>query len=196
MYTIEFQKRGLPHAHILLFLHSTDKPKTTSDVDSIITAEIPNKEVDPLAYQSVSQFMMHGPCGAANPQNSCMVKGQCSKHYLKENCSETTFDDNGSPVCRRRENDRYVTTMGMKFDNRWVIPHNTDLTVKYQAHINAEICNRTRSIKYLFKYINKGYDRATVVIEENTEDGGRTVREVDEIKTNLDCRYISASESC
>ncbi|CAL0321406.1 unnamed protein product [Lupinus luteus] len=47
MYTIEFQKRGLPHAHILLFLHPSSKYPTAENIDKIITAEIPNPVEDP-----------------------------------------------------------------------------------------------------------------------------------------------------
>ncbi|GJY82215.1 putative PIF1 DNA helicase/replication protein A1-like protein [Tanacetum coccineum] len=42
------------------------------------------------------------------------------------------------------------------------------------------------SIKYLFKYINKGPDRVSATV-----DG----EEVDEIKDYLNCRYVSASEA-
>ena len=85
-------------------------------------------------------------------------------------------------------------------DNRYVVPYNVDLLVKYQSHLNVEWCNRSRSIKYLFKYINKGSDRATVVVEENLPNIGSDRQEtnivVDETKAYLDCRYISASETC
>ena len=73
VYTIEFQKRGLLHAHILLFLDPKDKCPSLADIDSIITAEIPDPHEDPIAYEDVKQFMMHGPCGYANPRSPCMV---------------------------------------------------------------------------------------------------------------------------
>eukprot|EP00658_Telonema_sp_P-2_P018033 TRINITY_DN17051_c0_g1_i2.p2 TRINITY_DN17051_c0_g1~~TRINITY_DN17051_c0_g1_i2.p2 ORF type:complete len:285 (-),score=49.91 TRINITY_DN17051_c0_g1_i2:326-1180(-) len=38
---IEFQKRGLPHAHILLILHQNDRLRTSDDIDACITAELP-----------------------------------------------------------------------------------------------------------------------------------------------------------
>ncbi|KAM3376007.1 hypothetical protein P3S68_014721 [Capsicum galapagoense] len=46
IYIIEFQKRGLPHAHIFLFLHEHNKYPTAVDIDKIITAEIPDKVAD------------------------------------------------------------------------------------------------------------------------------------------------------
>nr|XP_028952599.1 uncharacterized protein LOC103405083 [Malus domestica] len=46
--TIEFQKRRLPHAHILIWLKKPYKCYSADDIDSIISAEIPNKNSDPL----------------------------------------------------------------------------------------------------------------------------------------------------
>ena len=47
VYTVEFQKRGLPYAHILLFLEDDDKIRTTAHIDRFISAEIPDKNEDP-----------------------------------------------------------------------------------------------------------------------------------------------------
>ena len=40
-YVIEFQKRGFPHARILLVLHSDDKPRTSVGPDARVCAELP-----------------------------------------------------------------------------------------------------------------------------------------------------------
>ncbi|KAL8120812.1 hypothetical protein AgCh_017845 [Apium graveolens] len=74
VYTVEFQKWGLPHAHIVLWLRDGDKLITPEDIDAVICAELPDKDVDPVAYKDVSQFMMHGPCGEANPKCSWLLR--------------------------------------------------------------------------------------------------------------------------
>ncbi|XP_021765519.1 uncharacterized protein LOC110730050 [Chenopodium quinoa] len=193
-YVIEFQKRGLPHAHILITLAPEDKPKCPEDIDVIISAEIPDKDRDPLAFETVTKNMLHGPCGP------CLIDGKCSKHFPKKFCAETTFDDNGFVQYRRRQNREPIIVNGREVDNRWVVPYNRDLCVKYNAHINAERVATRSVVKYLYKYVTKGQDRATIVIENNsTTRRGQEVQQgnrVDEIKQYLDCRYVSAIEAC
>jgi hypothetical protein len=77
-----------------------------------------------------------------------------------------------------------------------VVPHNVYLSTKYDVHINVEVCNNIRVVKYLFKYVCKGHDRATVEIsrQSNNATEGNVV-ETDEIKKYLDCRYVSALEA-
>ncbi|GJW38058.1 DNA helicase PIF1, ATP-dependent [Tanacetum coccineum] len=47
VYTIEFQKRGLLHCHILLWIETENKITTTGKIDEYISIEIPNKDEDP-----------------------------------------------------------------------------------------------------------------------------------------------------
>jgi hypothetical protein len=63
IWVIEFQKRGLPHAHILLILDEVSKLRTAKDYDSMVSAEIPNSIRYPEAYETVISCMVHGPCG-------------------------------------------------------------------------------------------------------------------------------------
>ena len=83
MHVIEFQKRGLPHAHILIWLHPNDRPKNVDHIDSLVSAEIPDKHSDPVGYAAVNNYMIHGPCGTDFTYSPCMVKGKCMRHFPK-----------------------------------------------------------------------------------------------------------------
>ena len=48
VYIIEFQKRDLSHAHILLIMNQDDKIKDMKDIDNIIYTEIPDRNIDPV----------------------------------------------------------------------------------------------------------------------------------------------------
>ena len=186
VYVIEFQKRGLPHAHILIFLHPDHKVHDPGGVDSLVSAQIPDPETSPLLYKTVTSVMMHGPCGPGYPNAPCMVDGKCSKHYPKEFCPETTFVENGYPQYARPNNGRtFTNAKKFAFDNRWVVPYNPYLSAKYDCHINFEICSSLKVVKYIHKYIYKGFDQATVQIGE-----------IDEIKQYIDARYIGPVEAC
>ncbi|XP_022032029.1 uncharacterized protein LOC110933099 [Helianthus annuus] len=193
IYTIEFQKRGLPHAHLCLFMEPEAKLPTVDQVDPFICAEIPNRDDDPELYTLVKDFMIHGPCGNANMNCPCMVDKQCSKGFPKRFQDTTTIDANGFPLYRRRDDGATVVKNRIELDNRSVVPYNKKLLKKYQAHINVEWCNQAGSIKYLFKYINKGPDRATVAVLHS--DNHNEQHEKDEIKEYYDCRHISACEA-
>ncbi|OMP11284.1 DNA helicase PIF1, ATP-dependent [Corchorus olitorius] len=127
VYTVEFQKRGLPHVHILLWL-DMDHSMTESEVDAIVSAELPNKEKDPIGFAAVSTFMMHSPCGHANRSAKCMKDGRCKKFFPKQFRNSTTFDEDGFPHYRRRQTSDYAVVDRIEVDNRFVVPHNVDLS--------------------------------------------------------------------
>ncbi|GKD42153.1 DNA helicase PIF1, ATP-dependent [Tanacetum coccineum] len=122
VYVIEFQKRGLPHAHILLWLEEEWK--------------------------------------------RCL---HCGGQMFKKN-SQNLFIQKPT----------------------WM---------KKGTQFTAEGIQRFRSkaIKYLFKYLNKGPDRATFVIQENIQKPAHgepeKVAAVDEIKNYLNCRYLAPCEA-
>jgi hypothetical protein len=80
-----------------------------------------------------------------------------------------------------------------EMDNRWVVPYNPYLLQYFNYHINVEACGSIKVVKYLFKYIYKGHDRAcitvgTAIIDDN--NGG-----VDEIKQYRDARWGTPPEA-
>lgn len=171
----------------MLFLQGGSKLPKIEDIDRVICAEIPDKSSNPVLYDIVSNVMVHGPCGLANPSAPCMVKGKCTKKFPKAISAATYIKKDGFPVYRRRNDGNRITKNGIPLDNRFIIPYNPHLLLKYEAHINVEWCNQSRAIKYLFKYMNKGNDRVTAELlrESSNNESGNSVNE---IKRYLDCR--------
>ena len=112
MHVVEFQKRGLPHAHILIILADADRALTAELVDSIVVAELPPSPddiEDPSKAEEVKRLrdivltnMVHGPCGAANPNSPCMENGRCTKK-LPQRIPKTN-------ICRYRQQLCYLST--------------------------------------------------------------------------------------
>src|SRR4051812_31341436 len=111
--------------------------------------------------------MMHGPCGLARPKCPCMKNSRSSKFFPKKFNETTIVDHDGYLVYKRSSQTFTVIKNGITLDNRSVVPYNTRLLLKYDAHINMEWCNQSTSIKYLFKYIHKGYDRITASVSRS-----------------------------
>ena len=143
VYTIEFQKRGFPHAHILLFLDPKDKCPSPIDIDIIIMAEIPDLDDDLVANEAVKQFIMHGPCGSTKLKSPCMVNGKCTKHFPKRFYEETIIDEEGFPIYTRINDGKTIEKNGILLNNLYVVPYNVDILVKYQSHLSVEWCNRS-----------------------------------------------------
>jgi len=151
--------------------------------------------------------MLHGPCGEANTRCQCMKDGKCSKKYPKPFRSETSFDPDGYPLYRRRNGGIVAWKNNVQLDNRWVVPHNLDVLKKYQAHINVEACDKTYLIKYLFKYVNKGFDCAKVLFKKRGDPSQQPTAQsaaatqptnedgVDEITEYIRSRYLSCCEA-
>jgi hypothetical protein len=192
MLTFEWQKRGLPHVHILLWLRNKIHANM---IDSLISAELPNPQEDPGLFEIVKSQMMHGPCGRANPNSPCMQNGQCTKNYPKKFLQNTQTDQDGYPLYRRRSPQdggiSFVVKRGntqIEVDNTWVVPYNKLLSKAFNAHINVEFCNSVKAIKYVTKYINKGSDQAVFALHQS-------VNSRDEVSKFQNGRYISSNEA-
>lgn len=183
IYTIEFQKRGLPHMHALIILADGWKINSVEEIDSCISAQWPDPVSQPLLFETVKRCMVHGPCGAANPQAPCMENGRCSKRFPKPFSDFTIIDEFGFPQYKRPNDGRIFYVGRHQVDNRWIVSYCPSLSAEFNCHINCESVASSGSLKYLFKYLQKGGDIASVEVGP------------DEIKQYTNGRYISASEA-
>jgi hypothetical protein len=168
VYVVEFQKRGLPYAHWLLIMQRKFKITCPEQYDMIISAELPNKKEYPELYKMVTKHMMHGPCGALNPSCPCTKDCTSCKNYSpRPFCDSTSQGKDSYPRYRQGNDGCKEMVRGHMLDNQWVVPYNPYLIRTFNWHINVEACNNIKSVKYLFKYIYKGHDRASVAVREN-----------------------------
>ncbi|XP_074363217.1 uncharacterized protein LOC141703666 [Apium graveolens] len=194
-----FGKSGLPHVHMLIWLSPESRPNSIEKVDQLVSAEIPDKNSDPIAYEAVKNYMMHGPCGKDLYTSPCMVKENAcviSQRGLMviPILTIVVFLFIGGVTLVE------INKKGINLDNQYVVPYNRDLLLRFQCHINLEICNSSRSLKYLFKYCLKGHDTATMLLKKKSNKSGseqtaRSVKNLDEVKNFLDGRYVCASEA-
>lgn len=194
IHVIEFQKRGLPHAHIC-FRVEGGGPVHNSDIDKFVRADIPEViEGDGRLRTAVLNHMIHGPCGPSHRTDlPCWDndKMKCSKYFPKRESDVTFCDDKGFIHFRRNSKN----TANIKYRNNevqvndtWVVPYNASLLLKFDAHINLEVSTQRTVVKYLFKYITKGPDesRVTVVPDQHKDN---------EIEQYVTKRYIGSSDA-
>jgi hypothetical protein len=130
VYTVEFQKWGLPHMHLLLFLHQDDKIREPKTADDVVSAQIPDPVTQPLFYETVTKNMEHVVLDTQKP--SVWWIRLARSITLRSFKSRPSFQTTGilcmpdqtmvAPLKTRRHNPH---------DNRDIIPYNPYLVAKY-----------------------------------------------------------------
>ena len=183
IYRIEWQARGLPHAHMLFILK--DKILSARHIDAVVTAEVPNPSSDPVLHELVTKHMLHPQCDI-DDSLGCRRDNKnevcpCVRYYPKDMSQDTVVFPDGYPRYRRRGRWTTKRRCGTVVTDNWVVPYNAYLLRRYGCHLNCEICAHFRSFRYIYKYTYKAPDHTAVAI--------------DEIEAHLSGRLLSVSEA-
>jgi hypothetical protein len=183
VFRIEWQARGLPHAHMLIILE--DKILSERQVDAVISAEMPDAATDADLQDLVATHMLHPRCDL-NTECSCRRDDQgvmcpCVRHFPKQMSRETIIVQDGYPMYRRRGRFQATLRNGIVVGDDWVVPHNVYLLKRYRCHVNLEVCSSFRCFKYVYKDTFKPPDHTSVC--------------VDEIDAHLSGRLLTVSEA-
>ena len=133
LYLTEWQKCGLPHYHLLLWL-SADHRISPDKIDDVICAEIPDTFVDPELHQ-INCYVQHGTWTLWFHQSQFPLHARWSVYakVFKQYMAETQIGAESYPLYRRSSPDSggQVSTISMRIgvsrvnqiDNRWIFPY-------------------------------------------------------------------------
>ena len=172
VWSLEYQKRGNKHWHLVLMNDPDDPvdPNTSEYVDHYISAQIPDRpeQGDPdydaklYYYNLVTSLYVHD-C-ADNENAACRVgqpDGKCRFGFPKQCCAFTTVNAETGTVTYARPSPEHGGNSFVKrcaggrskvFDNRHVVPHNRVLTLLMGSHVCVEFVTKYSIWFYLFKY--------------------------------------------
>ena len=167
---LEFQKRGLPHVHILLWLSGDDRITSAEGIDEIVAAIIPNEN---LKLRDIIVKQMVHDCGPRCRD----ATGKCTKRFPKPHCEESTYqtvdpttgEENVEAVPRRpKDNDwtngeRVVTSAN-------IVAYPPADVLRHEWHMNAEVCAGSNSVQYLTKYFTKTGSLDSAMIKQKTTE--------------------------
>ena len=99
----------------------------------------------------------------------------------------------GYPYYKRRNDGKKIMRCYQTVDNRFVVPYCPGLLRIFNCHINVEVVSSVKSVKYLYKYVYKGYDAANIVVEESNNE--RVINH-HEVRSFIETRNISPVQAC
>ena len=102
-------------------------------------------DLNPRLLQIVKRCLLHGTCSLQR-RLLCMRNDSCSKRHPNKLYDVATTTKDGYPLYRRIDNSRTVEVPGTKLDNRWAVSYILYLLLKYNAHINVEVCSTVRAL--------------------------------------------------
>jgi hypothetical protein len=134
--------------------------------------------------------MIHHKCENKNDPY-CRINrsgNKCKDHFPYEPEPYTIHVPGGYPKYRRRCSYNYYKSNEL-FTDCNIVAYNPYLLLKFNTHMNVQISNTITNCKYLFKYVTKGPDHATVRLEQTN------CLDINEIKKYIDMRYVGSSEA-
>jgi hypothetical protein len=165
MRVIEYQHRGLPHAHIVCRLENVPECPIARAVwsdgnwaDKVIpniTAHLPEEFLNPQNewessindYRAcVKKHMVH-KCSVSEINGCKKTSGDaCKRSFPKPfNEGKTRFDDKGFPIYRRPNT-----------DDSNIVAHCPLMLMDWDGHCNVEWAAGPKSVLYLYSYLFKG----------------------------------------
>ena len=196
VHVIEYQDRGLPHAHIVMRFKNMPQhgtPEMLQWIDKYISCTCPPQPTPSSTPQEIrlhylkTRKMKHTCSGGAN---GCIdrITGKCKKRFDQTLLSPTTVID---------EKD-YVVYKRTKMEDLRMVSTTDSLLLDFDGHANVAFASNIHCIFYLFDYLFKGqkkvYQRLINVEDDNSEEAN--VRPDKQFRDYLKCRKLCSMDAC
>ncbi|KAL3125241.1 hypothetical protein niasHT_005847 [Heterodera trifolii] len=206
-YSVEHQKRGMPHIHLLLILEKGGRLTTPEQVDEYVCAQVrytnyvrlaPGDDLEVGSRRGDKKQVMgddHTP--AADPERD-WAEVRYQRIPARGRVPERQHAACGQTHYKKRKGGRSALLL----DDSRVIPYNPYLLLKYGCHVNIEYVFGQKACKYIFKYLLKGFEKAYVQVAQPRGGGskrsgedGEQMFDYDEIAATFKVRYMTAMEA-
>ncbi len=195
IYTIEYQKRGLSYTYIIVFIHAGHVFFKLEYINNLIRVKFFNRQLNPDKSLTViiKQTLIYGFYNPLNLISLYIIKKYlndsliCIKRFPREFNKTIIINADGYPIYRRRriiDNKIIIQGPNSRFNNYQIVSYNPFLIYFFKIHINVEVCITIKTVKYIYKYIYKGHDKATLQIYK-----------IDKITRYITCRYINLTQT-
>ena len=117
---------------------------------------------------------------------------KCTKNFQKLSMEKPIIIHQNILLIKEGMMGKRLFLMKRYTDNRFLVPYNPHLLLKYNCHINVEVCSTVQCVKYLFNYCYKGHYWAMIkmtdIDDSVNNDGDNENFDYDEIKQFLNTR--------
>ena len=219
MYVIEYQHRGLPHAHIVCQLRKSP-PKVFKDDDDMTVKQ---KEADQIRYIDGYEEMVDGkhivylpnivayrPGKVGNPTSADHmaqnIYDELVGEHMLHKCSDAENGcilDNGK--CKRNY-DSFVENDATSYNEKGyplykrpferdlkVVPHNVFMILDWCGHVCVEYATSVKSCLYLYSYLFKGTRKDKVVGTVNNNNDEDDI--VNENQIYINGRFLCSMDA-
>ena len=184
---IEYQQRGLPHAHLVVQLsnipdYKRDASNLTKWIDENINATIPpitenSTERLKKIHDLIQSHMIHkcytGEGGCLNEKTGLCERGFTSTVIQHR----TSLDEHGYPHYKHN-----------RIEDLKVVPHNVNILLDWNGHANVEYSGSSYCVIYLYKYLFKGRKKVFANVRKKN-------RPTNEIDAYVKGRYMCAMDA-
>lgn len=152
-YRIEFQNRGSPHVHLLVWIDnapSFETPEGLAFINQVISCRLPSEDEDPNVRALVTRNQIHRHTHTCHKNNS----ETCRFSFPREACQQTRIVPPSSDEFIR--NGGRFCTLKRTTNERWVNNYNQRILEFWNANMDIQPCGSNESIAhYIAKYISK-----------------------------------------